>query len=531
MATGGACGLFTPPIGHFCGGSNGAGGAVISAAQLPGQPYGDPSGATITAMHGGLWCSFAYGVGGYAWDPASKSGSFAFSEGGQQCSRLEGGHGALVVEGVLEELDEPGEFHWDPKTQVLTLWHNATAGTPPPTDGSLEVVQLRTLVNASGSQQAPLAGLSLRRLGFRDTADSRFAPHIAPTGGDWAVNREAAVTASGADGLSVVKCTFWRLDNAGVFLGGFHRNATIADSHFGWLGESAIVSVGDTVGAVNETSGDAFPGFGVDGSAGDQPRGTAILRNVAREIGIVNKQSALYFQAATDGSTVEGNVAFNGARSGINFNDCFGGGSRVVGNVLFNLNRETADHGCFNAWDRLPFYPGKSAAHRDLLARNLLLSNFNSYNGLDTDDDSAYFHMQNNVLLYGHFLKSDYSGHSIEYDGDLGVFTGPSNQYQPVPADYPNAVHDCKMISETDGDNLISQVCPNATDWPDVQYVEVFSPSAKTTVCGQPLEAWQAQGKLETVTAARLPPDAATIVAWSRATLGMPLQGHVPRGV
>ena len=146
----------------------------------------------------------------------------------------------------------------------------------------------------------------------------------------------------------------------------------------------------------------------------------------------MNKQSAFYFQAATDNTTLDGNVIFNGARSGVNFNDCFGTGSTLQRSVMFNLNRETADHGCFNSWDRLPFIPQKDAQHRDEVFRNLLLSNFNSYNGLDTDDDSAYYHMQQNVHLYGHFLKSDYSGHDIEYDGSLGIFVGPSNQYQPV---------------------------------------------------------------------------------------------------
>ena len=43
----------------------------------------------------------------------------------------------------------------------------------------------------------------------------------------------------------------------------------------------------------------------------------------------------------TDAVDIRGNVAFNGARSGINFNDCFGSGSNVTENVLFNFNRET----------------------------------------------------------------------------------------------------------------------------------------------------------------------------------------------
>jgi hypothetical protein len=215
---------------------------------------------------------------------------------------------------VLEELDQAGEFFFDPVTKVLTLWHNATSGTAPPTDGTLEVVRLTTLINATGSQATPIRGLTLNQLGLRDTAPATFLPHVAPTGGDWAVNRAAAVTVAGAEGLTVSNSTFWRLDNAGVFLGSYQRGAVIADNEFGWLGESAVVSVGDTTGGNIFAN---FSGFGWDGTAGNQPRGTAILRNYAHEIGIVNKQSGMYFQAATDSSNVEGNVVFNGRSHGV----------------------------------------------------------------------------------------------------------------------------------------------------------------------------------------------------------------------
>jgi hypothetical protein len=113
-------------------------------------------------------------------------------------------------------------------------------------------------------------------------------------------------------------------------MGGYHRSAVIAENEFVWLGESAVVLVGDTTG---NGSFMAYPGFGWNGSAGNQPRGTSILRNFAHEIGVINKQSAFFFQAATDNSTLDGNVVFNGARSGINFNDAFGTGSTVIRNV------------------------------------------------------------------------------------------------------------------------------------------------------------------------------------------------------
>lgn len=532
---GSACAKYTPPISYYCGSSSDAGGGVvIPQKSLPNQPYKrGAAGATVTAMHGGRWCSFAYHVGsdpeqgGYQWDDANKEGTFTFFEGGQQCNRPEGAHGQLIIEGVLDELDEAGEFHFDPATKVLTLWHNATSGTMPPTDGSLEILtSLSVLVNATGSQNAPVRDLTFDRVGFRDTAPTVFAPHLAPTGGDWAVNRHAALSVTGAVGLNVSRCSFWRLDNAGVFLGGYHRNATIADNSFAWIGESSIVSVGDTRGAGLDP--ELYPGFGCDGAAGDQPRGTRVLRNFARELGIINKQSAFYFQAATSSSYLEGNVAFNGARSGINFNDAFGDGSTVTRNVLFNMNRETADHGPFNSWDRLPFSPSRNAQHRDLIELNFILSNFNSYNGLDTDDDSAYFHMKDNVLLYGHMLKSDFSGHSIEYDGVLGVFVGPSNQYQPVPTapELLNVMHDTTIISKDAGDffGLTDTTCAtalngSASDFPNVYDTVVYTASGSTTVCRKNISELQAKGKLKNVTAEKLTMSAADIVAAAAAKL------------
>jgi len=197
----------------------------------------------------------------------------------------------------------------------------------------------------------------------------------------------------------------------------------------------------------------------------------------------------------------------------------------MTGSVLFNLNRETADHGCFNSWDRLPFVPGKGPQNRDVLYRNLALSNFNSYNGLDTDDDSAYYLMKANVLHYGHVLKSDFSGHSIEYAGNLGVFTRESNQYQPVPSGYRNTLHDTTIYSEIDTESIFSltkSTCNGTTDdFPIIYNIKVFSPSGNGTLCHKPYSFWEANGKLKNVTAAQLPTDPATIIAAARATLGL----------
>jgi hypothetical protein len=50
-------------------------------------------------------------------------------------------------------------------------------------------------------------------------------------------------------------------------------------------------------------------------------------------------------QAESFGNEITDNIAYNGPRAGINFDDGMGGGSKVLRNVLFNMCRESSDHG------------------------------------------------------------------------------------------------------------------------------------------------------------------------------------------
>lgn len=114
------------------------------------------------------------------------------------------------------QLDAASEWFFDEATSTLTLFWNATAGTPPPSDaGALSVPQvspserllsaegdrprspplpqLRELFNITGSQAAPVVGVSFRGLGFRDAAISYLQPHGLPSSGDWALARTGAL--------------------------------------------------------------------------------------------------------------------------------------------------------------------------------------------------------------------------------------------------------------------------------------------------------------------------------------------------
>ena len=94
-------------------------------------------------------------------------------------------------------------------------------------------------------------------------------------------------------------------------------------------------------------------GMGWDARGGNQPRGTRVTYNLVHEVGQWTKQNSFYFQSESFGNHIEGNIAYNGPRAGINFDDGLGGGSTVTRNVLFNFCRESSDHGASSLWREL----------------------------------------------------------------------------------------------------------------------------------------------------------------------------------
>ena len=304
----------------------------------PNMPYkSNLSGSAV--VHGWRtlrWFTRQHEVASYD----SATGTFLFGRGGWQGAEGTTSDAEMFIEGVAEELDVPGEWHFDSASRTLTLWHNATSGTPPPADGaSVVALQLQVLVNVSGSSMAaPARGVAFVGLGFRDAAYSFLENHGMPQNGDWALPRSSALFADATENLTVAACAFQRLDNNALFLSGYHRGAVVRDSEFSWLGASAVVLWG-------RTTGGPVPSMGPDTRAGEQPRGTLVERCVFRELGIAVKQSAAFFQAEAGLSVVRDNLAYNGPRAGFNVNDASLGGSLFASNVIFNMCRESGDHG------------------------------------------------------------------------------------------------------------------------------------------------------------------------------------------
>ena len=350
---GGTCRHFQPDAGYWCsvnvqGGESGPYGvpmaAQFSTATLPNSPYRDASQLVVQTWRPGHWASWMYD--GATVDPSSNASwtNFSFARGGFQGSRGEGQGEDTYVENVLEELDAPSEFFFNETTQTLFLFFNATPGVPPPADGSLVVPQTRHLFNITGTMAAPVTDVSIVGLGLRDTAYTYMDPHSIPSGGDWTLERSAVVFVEGAERVKIDGNVFERIDGNGVLFSGYVRNSTVAENEFAWIGATAVALWGNTHGGPPPAD-QLPPGYGVDGSQGDQPRHNSVSRNICRELGVWEKQSSCYTQFKSSENTLEGNIFYNGPRAQVNFNDGFRGGGRVLSNIIFNSCRESGDHG------------------------------------------------------------------------------------------------------------------------------------------------------------------------------------------
>ena len=383
-----------------------------SSEEFASRSWKNPKTGVVHAFHCHYWGGWQFAVD----DRIEANNTIKWSYGGFQEARGCDYGQEWYVENIFEELDAPGEWFYDDAEKKLYLYPNGTL----PSYGYGTALQ--RLLNIYGTMDSPVYNITLTNITFTQTEPTYFESHEVPSGGDWAIHRGGAVFVEGVDGFTMQNCVFDSPGGNGLFLSNYIRNAIIEANEFRYVGESAMAAVGST---------DL-----IDGLSGSQPRGTKIISNLVHESGIFGKQTSPYMQSLACETELIGNVFFNGPRAGINFNDGFGGGNLLKNNIVFNMVRETGDHGTFNSWDRQPYLtkvqdgqtPSLIPATSNI-TRNFLINNYHSTWPIDHDDGSCYYYDTYNYLVYGGY--KNYLGHSK---------TVTNNTYV-----YPDAIHSAKQ--------------------------------------------------------------------------------------
>ena len=552
---GGACAShgFEPPAGYWCHSSPPRGaeytvafpsGLRPGAAAFDGRRWASwrPNETLVSAFRQGHWFTYAFLVDAY--DAATRTlnwtrGGF---QGGEGVPASAGGAEEWFVENVFDELDAPGEYYYDDAARRLFYFYNGT-GAPPAELGFEAVGALEQLITLAGDDGGADGGaardVALRGLVFTGASATQLAPHGLPSdgGGDWALARRAAVHLLGnVSRCTVARCLFSRVDGNALMVSGRARGVEIVGNEFHLVGESAIVQWGRTRDFNDGGGGGAPPrnlpaGVGPDARGGDHPVGTRVIANFVHEIGHNQKQVSCFFQAQSERTTLSRNLCFNGPRAGFNVNDGMAGGNLLERNLIFNMVRETADHGAFNSWDRQPFYvtdpTGPSGAGTftpadNEITRNFWINDYNPQEATDNDDGSCYYHTHHNYFpLSANGLKSDFGGHdNRHHDNVYYVSTSCVGVCAQKPGHTDAFYNNTCLINSAAPEYASFNPGIGGDAWPEMHDNRVYTLDGNASESGGSIASWQAQGVDVGTTIARMPPDDA-IIAMGRAVLQM----------
>ncbi|MCX7015074.1 MAG: PDZ domain-containing protein [Candidatus Sumerlaeota bacterium] len=429
---------------------------AISPERLKG--YADPVGAYVHGMMSLGWSTLHFQItkkaadGVYTFecdkDPNVVGGYQSKGRAMRSYDRL--APGRMFIENVFEELDAPGEWFLDRKSD--TLYFIPPAGLD--LDKALvEGVVLEHLFEFRGTESAPVRFITLQGLTLGHTRYTFMKTKSVPSGGDWRVYRGGAVLMEGTENCAIRDCFFDRIGGNGVFIKDYNRDAEATGCKFVGTGASAVLVEGNEsalrsrwahswgwpegeVGEIPLVNGKAFDHISFaqlppDMLDGKHPRvdmepGAAnhnyparclIQDNLMHGLGTVEKQISGVFISKAQNITVSHNTIYDVPRAAINVNDGCWGGHAIEWNEVFDTSLATREHGAFNSWGRDRYWIRMGArltpeqcetmqrlARLDCVTPIVLRHNrFQCAYGydIDLDDGSANYQIMGNVCLQG----------------------------------------------------------------------------------------------------------------------------------
>ena len=389
--------------------------------------WADPTGGYIHAMHVAGWGGYHYQITG-----KDAEGNVTY-EGGWQNNRKMGMHkDHRMVENIFEELDAPGEWFHNQKTN--TLYYQPAAGVNLQS-ASVEVVRLDNLVEFKGAQDSLVQNITFDGITVRHAARTFMDNKEQLVRSDWTINRSGAFMLTGTQNISILNSEFDQVGGNAIFVNNYNRGTVVKGCHIHHTGASGVCFVGDPnalrdplfeygesndLSKIDLTKGPKTENFPMDCEVAD-----CLITN----IGTVERQPAGVQIAMCAKISVRDCSIYDCARAGINIGDGAFGGHLIERVDVFNTVLETHDHGSFNSWgrdrywrrdhlttvqeavDKNPELPFLDAIHTTTIRD----SRWRCDHGwdIDLDDGSTNYDIYNNLMLgKGLKLREGYRRHA-----------------------------------------------------------------------------------------------------------------------
>jgi hypothetical protein len=369
----------------------------------------NPAGGFIHAMHRHHWGGYHYRITG------KTSDGEVIYEGGWQNNRQMGMHPKhRMVENIREELDKPGEWFLDSKTNLLYFIPVNASALP---TALVEAARLKHLVEFTGSQKRPVHHVFLRGFIFRHAGRTFMDTREPLLRSDWTIYRGGAIVFQNAEHCGLQDCELDQLGGNGIFVNKYNRHINISGCHLHHCGASGICFVGDPKSVrspkfeygqtndyveIDREKGPMGPEFPADCIVDD-----CLIHNMS----VVEKQATGVQISMSNRITIRHCSIYDMGRAGINISEGTFGGHLIEHCDVFNTVRETGDHGSFNSWGRDRFWHLKNAPSSELPALSKLdtdptiirNSRWRCDHGwdVDLDDGSSHYEIYNNLFLQG----------------------------------------------------------------------------------------------------------------------------------
>ncbi len=371
--------------------------------------WASPTGGFIHAMASNRWGGYHYRITG------KKADNTITYEGGWQNNTPRDMHKEYrFVENIFEELDAPGEWFHNAKTQ--TLYYYPPNGVNVKT-ATIEVARLRHLMEFQGNEDNPVKHITLAGLIFRHTARTFMETKEPVLRSDWTIFRGGAVMINGAEDCLITDCEFDQVGGNAVFVNNYNRRITVRGTHIHGAGASGVCFMGDPMSVRNPlfqyhqrmayADIDKTPGP----KTSNYPADCIVEDCLIHEIGTVEKQATGVHISASKNITIRHCSIYDVGRAGINISEGAFGGHVIEFCDVFDTVRETGDHGSFNSWGRDRFWRLEDAPEEELPELALLdagktiirNSRWRCDHGwdIDLDDGSSNYHVYNNLCLNG----------------------------------------------------------------------------------------------------------------------------------
>ncbi len=345
------------------------GSASMAEIKIRSQSYRDPKGGYVRALHDRLWGGNSFLITGKD-ENAPHGLSLQWIGDNNRGSGIWALDHAMLVENVFEELDAEREWYYDPNDGRLYFIPDAGIDL---TSASFAVSVSDSLLTVRGKQDlTPAKNICFEGFTFARTSRTMFTGRYVPLlRGDWCIVKQGAITISDTEDIEIRGCTLQDIGGNAIVLDGYNRGTVIEDNEMLDIGSSGIMLAGKPDSCREPSFWDVTPTPDTeewylhktditDTTPGPirahYPKDILIRNNHIQNIGIFEKQSSHIAVSVSHRVKILHNTLHTGPRAGININDGTFGGHEIAYNDVFDVQKETDDHGMFNAWGRDRFW-------------------------------------------------------------------------------------------------------------------------------------------------------------------------------